>query len=607
MKDLVIIANETIRSANMGKLLTFPNGATYDIIKEILATDKVSSADTALFAESLRGKTLDETLSNVWHFLKRTIRYKLDPFGIQYVKTPARTWKDKFADCKCFSIFVGSILRNLNIPFSYRFVSFQPSGDFTHVYVVVPNGSGHIIMDVVMPAYNTEKPYKSKTDYDMTKIYRLSGIPQAMPTKIIDLGNKDLSQITPGEMDLLLARDRLVTEKGIIEDKRGVGSLIAEKYQNSIDMIDDAISAVNDYMMGSINDIDTELALISKQATSGAYSVHNQVAGIGSIEGRKNFRKQNRIQLKHQRRVIKRRLTPKQIAGIWDDPSISGIGKTPKFLKKVAAGVKKAVKATGKGVAKAAKATGKVAKVVVKTAVKVATAPLRLLAKGILEVTLPKAAPFFLYLFITDPKTLASAPAKVKAKRAKAEKLANFIVNGIGMKRDHFMAICRNGIMKQYKKSPENVIADMMGNKISGIGVIGIAAVTALISIIQKISALIKKKGDKVSVTDSPDGGDWKSLSAAAKSALLQQIKESPENTSAMNTDSKNPENPITSSMDLPGSDSGNGNSYPGSGSSTSSQKETFSAENNSGSGSNSGGSGGQYQSGGKSIWNSLS
>jgi hypothetical protein len=630
MANLTDIANKTISPAKHNSLTTYPDGQTFDIIREILETDKLSAQDTLNFAPYLRGKDLLDTLSKVWHFVKGNIKYRLDPIGLQYVKTPSRTWSDKFADCKSYSIFIASLLKNLGIPFKYRFTSYLIAGDYTHVYVVVPVSGNDIIVDCVMPAFNAQKPFVRKKDYDMTQIIRLSGIGQ-MTTKIIDLGPKHLGEITEGEMDLLLARDRLLTEKQIVEKNRGIGTLIAEKYHDSIDMIDDAIAAANDYINGISDDIDTDFALIARQAVSGEYSTAHEIMGIGATN-RLAFRKAKRQGLKIKRLHIKRRLKPSQKAKIWGLPELSGNNPTVGFLKKIAkkikGAVKKVAKAAGKvakgaakGVAKAAKGVAKAAKVVVKTAVKVVTAPMRLLAKGILEVTLPKAAPFFLYLFITDPKILAKMPAKVQAKRKKAEKIANFIVNGIGMKREHFMAICRNGIMKHYGKSPENVLAEMFKG-VSGIGVIPLVVVTALISVIQKVGKLLGKKGDSASASDAPDPSDFKGqIKESLTNELVNEIKSQPENRSALNTDSENPDQPLSNNTTSNASSSGSAQTYAntpqsqtqaqsyssGSQAESNSDNEDQPANQSSAKGKSSKGQSKEdFPAGGKSIWNTM-
>ena len=170
--------------------------------------------------------------------------------------------------------------------------------------------------------------------------------------------------------------------------------------------------------------------------------------------------------------------------------------KAGKFFEKLAKGVKNGVKAV----------------------TKVVTAPARLAIKGILEVSLPKAAPAFLYLFISDPKLLAKLPAKVKAKRAKQEKTANFIVNKIGMQRNHFMGILRNGIMKKYKKSPEAVIAQTFKG-IAGIGLID-DVVSIVNWIIQKLGG---GKGNSLEKNDVIDTSDAAGVPAEVTASIQTQ------------------------------------------------------------------------------------
>lgn len=176
--------------------------------------------------------------------------------------------------------------------------------------------------------------------------------------------------------------------------------------------------------------------------------------------------------------------------------------KAGKFLKKAGAAAKKGVKAVTK---------------VVKQSLKWG-------AKELLEVGLPKAAPLFLYLFVNDPALIAKLPAKAKAKRKKAVVMADFIVNGIGMQRNHFMGILRNALMKRYKKSPEAHLADMMKGKVSGIGIVGdvIKLVGELIGLIKKL--VPGKKAPSFSASDAPDPSDF--LEAAPE--VIKDIKSNP-------------------------------------------------------------------------------
>jgi hypothetical protein len=182
--------------------------------------------------------------------------------------------------------------------------------------------------------------------------------------------------------------------------------------------------------------------------------------------------------------------------------------KVGNFLRKVTRPIKKATKVVSRAV----------------------TAPARLLAKGVLEVMLPKAAPFFLYLFVTNRQTLASMPAKAKRKRRKAEGISKFIINVIGMKQNHFMGIIRNGIMKHYRRTPEQVLSKMMkGRAITGIGE-PVTIITAVVGILTKLFQVFKKKPSEgtPTINDMPDSSDWASLADTAQKRLPAPPKPKP-------------------------------------------------------------------------------
>lgn len=528
MSRFVSIANRVMKPAKNSQVTINSDGITSDIMTAIKTVFEQSKSDTKDLARYLTGVHIMETLRNVYNFVFENIEYRLDPPGEQWIKTPSRTWSDKFADCKGISIFIASLLTNMGIPNKFRFAAYQEGSKTpTHVYVVANVGKNEVIVDPVYKKFNKEKPYTYKTEIEnMPKIIAMAGTGEAAkPVDLrLNLGNKNIDEITEGEMDLWIARDRLIAEKSVVESIRGIGSLTAEKYQDSIDMVNESLSAIAAYDKGKIQDIDQELTLIAEQAIKGGFSVSGTLAGIGDISERIRTREKANMGRRWLRAGRKAHLIKTKKLG--EVEAAVGATKTGNFLKKVGNAVKKGVKAVAK----------------------VATLPTRLTAKAILEVTLPKAAPFFLYLFINDQKLIDKLPSKVRNKRKKAEKFADFIVNAIGMKRTHFMGIVRNGIIKQYKKSPENVIADIMKKQgITGIGSIIVTAVTALIQIIPKIVSLFKKKApaEKITPEDAPSDSDWVELQPSAVNELATNIKSQPENTSVLtvvNTDEALPQ-----------------------------------------------------------------
>jgi hypothetical protein len=78
--------------------------------------------DTKRIAAHLKETSLKKTCQNIWNFLYHHIQYKLDAKGLEQLRRPNRSWAEKNTgiDCDCFSIFVSSILTNLQIPHSFR-------------------------------------------------------------------------------------------------------------------------------------------------------------------------------------------------------------------------------------------------------------------------------------------------------------------------------------------------------------------------------------------------------------------------------------------------------------------------------------------------------
>lgn len=154
------------------KVLLDKDGNTRDIVREVLQTYADSRNQLKMFAPKLKGKTLLETCSNIWHFWKEEVAYKIDPDGVQWIKTPSAFWDSKFGDCKSFSIAVAASLHALDIKGAFRFVSFGANTTTpTHVYVVVKEGDKEIIIDCVWTKFNSQKPYAAKWDYNFSSIY----------------------------------------------------------------------------------------------------------------------------------------------------------------------------------------------------------------------------------------------------------------------------------------------------------------------------------------------------------------------------------------------------------------------------------------------------
>jgi len=134
-------------------------GYMIDIVREY-------SGETSRLARTLKGKNLWDTLSRVWGFVFRYIKYEPDDVLFEQLRRPLRTLHDQKGDCDCYSILIGSILHNLGIPFHFRVTAYDDPNRFQHVYVIVPKpGGGYYTVDPVVDAFDYEKPFSNHKDY----------------------------------------------------------------------------------------------------------------------------------------------------------------------------------------------------------------------------------------------------------------------------------------------------------------------------------------------------------------------------------------------------------------------------------------------------------
>jgi predicted transglutaminase-like cysteine proteinase len=123
---------------------------------------------TRALAAHLKGRSIRESCSNIWHFVYGHIQYKKDKVGYEQVRSPARAWHDRRSgvDCDCYTVFISTVLMNLGIPHLFRITKYKQD-HFQHIYPVVPTDEGEIILDCVTDEFDYEVPYSEKKDYPM--------------------------------------------------------------------------------------------------------------------------------------------------------------------------------------------------------------------------------------------------------------------------------------------------------------------------------------------------------------------------------------------------------------------------------------------------------
>ena len=171
--NLIHMAEQYISSPSGSTELINAEADTEDIINLVLDMDCISADDTVDFAQAFSPDY--NGLSELWHFVKDNLEYIEDKEGLEVVKGPAYLWEHRTCsiapdkkycggDCKSFSLFIGSILQNMGIPYIYRFVAYDNGAWVSHVYPVAYLNGREVIMDAVHDRYDEELNYSWKDD-----------------------------------------------------------------------------------------------------------------------------------------------------------------------------------------------------------------------------------------------------------------------------------------------------------------------------------------------------------------------------------------------------------------------------------------------------------
>jgi hypothetical protein len=157
-----------------------------DIITGILATHNRYKSEYDKICVSFIGFSQRETLRNIWNFIKKNVRYKVEPESTQYLKSPSAIFTPgTTSDCKNMSLATGGIIDALNrkgnnIKWCYRFASYKLFDKVPgHVFVVVnPGTNQEIWIDAVLPSFDNHKSYYYKIDKkpDNMSLISLAGI-----------------------------------------------------------------------------------------------------------------------------------------------------------------------------------------------------------------------------------------------------------------------------------------------------------------------------------------------------------------------------------------------------------------------------------------------
>mgnify|MGYP002760737497 CR=1 FL=1 len=78
----------------------------------------------------------DEVATRIWRFIKREIRYVLDPAGTELVQAPDAILKTRHGDCDGMATLAAAMLAGLGIESGFRAVAWEERGVYQHVYAI---------------------------------------------------------------------------------------------------------------------------------------------------------------------------------------------------------------------------------------------------------------------------------------------------------------------------------------------------------------------------------------------------------------------------------------------------------------------------------------
>lgn len=152
------------------KILITSKGGNKQVINTILEVLRDNLNTCKHIVQFIRDLDVYSQCYSIFDYVVNHVAYVEDPGNNQYVKTPARTLNDGYADCKSMAILIACCLQALNIDYVIRFVDFKGNKIYTHVYVVAFDDGREIIIDPVervngLPKFDYATKWINKIDY----------------------------------------------------------------------------------------------------------------------------------------------------------------------------------------------------------------------------------------------------------------------------------------------------------------------------------------------------------------------------------------------------------------------------------------------------------
>ena len=372
--------NHLIKKAN-GQDTFIKNGNVIETVESCIDIIGSHFREVEELASMLQGESLKETCRNIFNFSYTYLQYHKDDDGTEQLRTPSRSWLDgqiKFKqkgrksagiDCDDYSIFVGSLLKCLGIPFKLRITKYDGKKNFQHIYVIVPavgDSEGEIVIDPVLSKFDYQKPYSfEKSDFDMSplQLAGLRGIDGLTGTSALGLPISVLSGI-----DLAGGVQAQADHEELIAIVSGVD------FDEAVNGLGDAKDATYRYLIRTRN-----FLLKNRDNKDKMAHVQNPDQFISMLDQAIKFwNTPKRDAVLDKLSDIEEKLAEKGLIK-YDSEAIEGLSELDELddemdglgrRRRRRGRFFKALKKIGKGIKKAAKKVGKVAKKVVKAIVR---------------------------------------------------------------------------------------------------------------------------------------------------------------------------------------------------------------------------------------------
>ncbi len=375
--------NHLIKKAN-GQDTFIKNGNVIETVESCIDIIGTHFREVEELASRLQGDSLKESCRNIFNFSYNYLQYHKDDDGTEQLRTPSRSWLDgqiKFKqkgksdagiDCDDYSIFVGSLLKCLGIPFKLRITKYDGKKNFQHIYVIVPavgDSEDEIVIDPVLSKFDYQKPYSfERSDFDMSplQLAGLRGIDGITGTSALGLPISVLSGI-----DLAGGVQAQANHEDLIAIVSGVD------FDDAINGLGDAEDATYNYLVRTRNYL-----LKNRNNKDRMAHVQNPDQFISMLEQAIKFwNTPQRDKVLEKLAQIENQLSAKGLIK-YDSDAIDGLSELDDYDEEIDGlegqrglggffkSLKRIGKKIGKGVKKAAKKVGKVAKKVVKAIIR---------------------------------------------------------------------------------------------------------------------------------------------------------------------------------------------------------------------------------------------